>query len=507
MPLWGRPPGARAARMGRSDLRGGVPYGSNRFQELGDSDEDEYYGLHPATRGVFLDPMMQKGAVMGQASLSDEYLLGKGINSRPRFAEDRLTYEEDYYQDDYHGRGAGREHYLDPDEEKYLFQRALDRVRVARARGQPDVSLTHEELEILTRPRSRQLPALADPSSARPSSEGLSSRSKKASRAPLLAPDSRQTNQRHNPDFSPSDSSSSSPGPPGFVIPGGGAAPLGYATGSSRANYRSISDQSQGVRTRSKESQFTPSPPNSHDRNRNVPGSPAYGIPGAFADESNYRPESRASSYNSSHHSSTGPDFAESDDYPHPRLPPRQLHPSTPPYPVHPSERPSPMPLDPFAYQTGGPTYPYPSAAGVAYARVPRRVPVGRREDASYASNAAGSFSDSSLVHGGAPGDGSARMYGYGGPAYTGRRGADRDYDEVQVQYDEGGDVDEPAGRSGSGSSVEREREKERERHKQAAAAASASASGRDKTTKEASSGARERSGSGKSGKKKARRK
>ncbi|KAK8185848.1 hypothetical protein BC567DRAFT_2616 [Phyllosticta citribraziliensis] len=444
---------------------------------------------------------MQKGAGMGQASLSDEYLLGKGINSRPRFPEDRFAYEDDYYQDDYHGRGGGSEQYLDPDDEEYLFQRALDRVRVARARGQPDVSLTHEELEILTRPRSRQLPpALADPSSARPSSGGSSSRpTKKASRAPLLAPDSRNTNQRHNLDFSPSDSSSPSPGPPGFIVPGGGAAPLGYSTGTSRANYRSVSDQSQGVRSRSsKESHFTPSPPNTIDRNRNVPGSPIYDVPGSFADEASYRAESRASSYDSQN-SGTGPDMAEPDDYPHPRLPPRQVHSSTPPYPIHPSERPPPMPLDPFAYQTGGPTYPYPSG-GVAYARVPRRVPVGRREGASYATNAAASFSDPSLVHGYAQGDGLARMYEYGGI-----RSAGRNQDEVRVEYEQ--NADDPAGRSGSGSSGF-ERSKDKDKQKQAQAAASSS--GKDRSTRDAA-GVRERSaktgGGGGGGKKKGKRK
>ncbi|KAK7522193.1 hypothetical protein IWZ03DRAFT_111544 [Phyllosticta citriasiana] len=443
---------------------------------------------------------MQKGAVMGQASLSDEYLLGKGINSRPRFPGDRFAFEEDYYQDDYHGRGRGRGHNMDPDEEEYLFQRALDRVRVARARGQPDVSLSHEELEILTRPRARQLPAaLADPSSARPTSGGSSSRPKKSSRAPLLAPDSRKTNPRHNLDFSPSDSSSSSPGPPGFIVPGGGAAPLGYTTGSSRADFRSVSGQSQGVRSRSsKESNFTPSPPSTLDRNRNVSGSPIYDVPGSFADEANYRAESSASSYNS-HHSSNGPDMAEPDDYPHPRLPPRQLHSSSPPYPIHPSERVPTMPLDPFAYQTGGPTYPYPSG-GVAYVRVPRRVPVGRREGSGYASNAAASFSDPSLAHGPTQWDGSARMYEYGGLAYAGIRSAGRDYDEVQVEYDEH-DVDDPAGRSGSGSSVERNKEKDKQKQAQAAAA---SASGKDRTAKDAV-GMRERSA--KTGKKRGRRK
>ncbi|KAK8175896.1 hypothetical protein IWX90DRAFT_125893 [Phyllosticta citrichinensis] len=426
---------------------------------------------------------MQKGAGMGQASLSDEYLLGKGINSRPRFPEDRFAYEDDYYQDDYHGRGGGQEQYLDPDdEEEYIFQRALDRVRVARARGQPDVSLTHEELEILTRPRTRQLPAaLADPSSARPSSRGSSSRPiKKASRAPLLAPDSRKTNQRHNLDFSPSDSSSPSPGPPGFIVPGGGAAPLGYSTGTSRANYRSVSDQRQGVRSRSsKESHFTPSPPNTLDRNRTVPGSPIYDVPGSFADEASYRAESRASSYDSSQHSATGPDMAEPDDYPHPRLPPRQLHSSTPPYPIHPSERAPPMSVDPFAYQTAGPTYPYPSG-GVAYARVPRRVPVGRREGASY-----------------------ARMYEYDGPAYAGIRSAGRNQDEVRVEYEY--DVDDPAGRSGSGSSgVERSKDKDKQKQAQAAAT---SASGKDRNPRDAA-GVRERSAkTGGGGKKKGKRK
>ncbi|KAB2574398.1 hypothetical protein BFW01_g77 [Lasiodiplodia theobromae] len=370
--------------------RNGIPYGA-RLQELGDSDEDEFSagGLR-GQGGVFLDPMVQKGGP-GRAASSDA-LYYDGIdprwNARGGIDYDNAVYRP-AFEDDYYGVR------LNPDEEELLVQRALDRIRIARSRGQPNVNLSHEELEALARPHIQQSPKPPDLASARPSSKGRpssssnnnsSTRSKKSSSRPSLFSSSPRSSRprsgksdSNRRNSSAHESEASSAAPPGLRIPGAGAAPLGYA-----------------------------SHPTPHPGSRSASGAyHATAIGREWADPF-YDPATRDYARPSSR-DSIGLTPAEEAEYLARRANRSRSgssapgYPPPPPYPTYgfERERGRPSDADPFMYQTGGPPpglYARSSASsspssqrravfgssvalppageGVAYTAVPRRVPV-----------------------------------------------------------------------------------------------------------------------------------
>lgn len=341
--------------------------------------------------GVFLDPIMQKGGA--RRAISDDALYYDGIDtawdSRRGLDYDNHAYAA-AYEDDYYGVK------LNPDEEELLVQRALDRIRIARSRGQPNVNLSHEELDALARPRLQQFSRPSDPAApARPSSKGRtgnsnsasassSSRSKKSTSRPSIfssSPRSSRTrsgksdSKRRNSPAHDFEASSAAP-PPGFRIPGAGAAPLGYASHpSSRPDSRSASGAYPSVAGRERGDSF---------------------IDPAFRDY--VRPSSR---------DSIGLTPAEEVEYLARRANRSRSGSSAagfsqPPYPTYAYERERGRPgdADPFLYQTAGPPGLHagssassspssqrramsgssagvpPGGEGFPYTAIPRRVPV-----------------------------------------------------------------------------------------------------------------------------------
>ncbi|GME52006.1 hypothetical protein GTA08_BOTSDO02838 [Neofusicoccum parvum] len=291
------------------------------------------------------------------------------------------------YEDDYYGAR------LNPDDDELLVQRALDRIRVARSRGQPNVNLSHEELDALARPRLQQFSKSSDPAPARPSSKGRSSnnnsassstRSKKSNSRPSLfsssprssrARSGKPDSKRRNSSAHDSEAPPAAP-PPGFRIPGAGATPLGYASHpSSRPDSRSAGGPYPAIAGRERGDSFYDAAfrdyvrPSSRDSIGLTP-----------AEEAEYL----ARRANRSRSGSSAPGYSQ------------------PPYPTYPFERERGRPgdADPFMYQTGGPppavyagssasSSPSSqrravsgSAAGVPhggegfYTAIPRRVPV-----------------------------------------------------------------------------------------------------------------------------------
>ncbi|EKG14924.1 hypothetical protein MPH_07824 [Macrophomina phaseolina MS6] len=390
---------------------------------------------------------MRKGGT--RRAISDDALYYDGIDttwdSRGAFDHDNHTYAPAYGDDYYVAR-------LNPDEEELLVQRALDRIRIARSRGQPNVNLSHEELGALARPRLQQFSKASDPAPARPSSKGRSSnntsassstRSKKSSSRPSLFSSSprssrnrpgKSDSKRRNSPAHDLDVPSAAP-PPGFRIPGAGAAPLGYT---SRPSSRPESRGASGVYPLNPGRERGDSFIDPAFRDYVQPSSrDSYGL--TQAEEAEYL----ARRANRSRSGSSAAGFPQ------------------PPYPTHmyERERGRPSDADPFMYQTGGPppglyagssassspnsqrramgiasTGASPSSDGFSYTAMPRRVPVpsssvpavGGSRLGGIPGLGRGSISDPALDH----------------RAFNGQNA--RDF-EVEVEYD----IPSPSGSSG----------------------------------------------------------
>ncbi|KAI4936679.1 hypothetical protein J4E86_011296 [Alternaria arbusti] len=227
MPRWGRPPGGssgvgRYYEGGQNDV--------HRFQEL-DSDDEK--------GGVVLDQAFQP-VLNGKSINSDElYFNDMDISAWEGRAAalGEATYQDRGHQQDY-------DEYLGDDfdtaeYEEILFRRVLDKIRIARAAGNPNVSLSPEELraydsrlrgprttavrpEIHSRPNSASYPN--DPTSVvrddATSKHGSSSRSKKdQKRSSIFGSKSKEKPSSRKRTSTVSTTDSRAP-PPGFVIPG-----------------------------------------------------------------------------------------------------------------------------------------------------------------------------------------------------------------------------------------------------------------------------------------------
>jgi len=233
MPRWGRPPGGssgvgRYYEGGQNDV--------HRFQEL-DSDDEK--------GGVVLDQAFQP-ALNGKSINPDElYFNDMDISAWEGRAAalGEATYQGRGHQQDY-------DEYLGDDfdtaeYEEILFRRVLDKIRIARAAGNPNVSLSPEELraydsrlrgprttavrpEIHSRPNSASYPN--DPTSVvrddGTSKYGSSSRSKKdQKRSSIFGSKSKEKPSSRKRTSTVSTTDGRAP-PPGFVIPGPDGQPV-----------------------------------------------------------------------------------------------------------------------------------------------------------------------------------------------------------------------------------------------------------------------------------------
>ncbi|KAH8633462.1 hypothetical protein IG631_12096 [Alternaria alternata] len=229
MPPWGRPPGGSSG-VGR--YYEGVQDDVHRFQELDSEDEKG---------GVELSQAFQP-ALNGKSINPDElYFNDMDIRAweRRTSALGEAAYRPDHqdgYLDDIGNNVNSAEH------EEVLFRRVLDKIRIARAAGNTDVSLSPEELDAyhsrLYGPRST---AVRPEPQSRPSNtsshdaasmisvdttskHGSSSRSKKnQQRSSIFGSKSKKEKSSSHKRTSTTDSRAS---PPGFVIPGPDGQPM-----------------------------------------------------------------------------------------------------------------------------------------------------------------------------------------------------------------------------------------------------------------------------------------
>jgi hypothetical protein len=237
MPRWGRPPGGssgvgRYYEGGQNDV--------HRFQELGSDDEKD---------GVVLDQAFQP-ALNGKSINPDElYFNDMDIRAWEGRASalGEATYQQDHdYQqrhDDYLGNMGNN--FNSAEYEEILFRRVLDKIRISRASGNPNVDLSPEELHAydsrLRGPRTTAVrPELQSQSSGASypndaasvtrddatSKHGSSSRSKKSQqRNSIFGSKSKEKASSRKRTSTMSTTDSHAP-PPGFVIPGPDGQPM-----------------------------------------------------------------------------------------------------------------------------------------------------------------------------------------------------------------------------------------------------------------------------------------
>jgi hypothetical protein len=205
-----------------------------RFQEVDGGDENN---------GALLDQGYNtvSNASNGKQPLNPDELYFNDMDIRAwerRAAEqDGLAYGDDY---DYGYGDAGN--MMSPAEyEDLLFERTLDKIRLARVTGEADVSLTPEELEVyqyrmwrqrapVARPQARAMPHSAPVihAATAPSSTGTpgssSPRSKKNQRRSSLFGGKDRSKKEKSGNRARATSNATeatnSPAPPGFLVPG-----------------------------------------------------------------------------------------------------------------------------------------------------------------------------------------------------------------------------------------------------------------------------------------------
>ncbi|KAL5121868.1 hypothetical protein ACEQ8H_000083 [Pleosporales sp. CAS-2024a] len=235
MPPWGRPLGAQD--VGRHFQ--GTEDGVYRFQELDSDDERNGVSLDDGLQNTFNSKKLHSpddldcndmdiGAWERRASALE--------GSPDDLGHDRQDEDQGYY--DEAGEAVTRAEY-----EELLFTRVLDKIRIARAAGNPDVQLNTEELEAYqtrlygarsptaaSHPKSHSTdsPTLDDSASVmsantnRPGySSSSKSKSKKAEpRTSLFSSKSKKEKRPERKRAASNVSSGSSQTAPGFMIPG-----------------------------------------------------------------------------------------------------------------------------------------------------------------------------------------------------------------------------------------------------------------------------------------------
>ena len=356
------------------------------FQEL-DSDDEK--------NGVALGQGFQPP--LHSTNLNDDELYFNDMDIRAW--ERRSAAFDDGAHGPYHGYQDEDEGYYEDsgelinhaDHEEMLFQRVLDKIRIARAAGNVDVQLSPEELEAYqSKLHGGRTPAARSPQSSRPattafandnasvasvsssSKHGHSSRSKKPQRSSIFASKPKKDKEKPSSRKRTSTMTSVSPqAPPGFVVPGPDGQPM----------YAPINAY-QGSLLRDPGPAPAPGSRSVSGNSYQVPAQPSTHVPvdivGAFpGSEQIYRPasppvqsrkvSSRQLAYEREHQPVT-----------------RSRSPS-----IHSAARMVPFPVEPYQYHafspaSASPTSPPPQYARrvssgpseASYASVPRRVPV-----------------------------------------------------------------------------------------------------------------------------------
>jgi hypothetical protein len=226
-----------------------------RFMEVDSEDEKQ---------GVLLDSGYQNDPNDGQNFNSDElYFNGMDIRAWERRSADLdgLAYGDDYgyVEDEGYYEDAGDLTMAIAEHEDLLFQRVLDKIRLARVTGDPDVQLTSEELEIyqarlsgqrapavrpqISNTRHASAPVVSSSTSTAVAStpstvgapESSSGRAKKSSRRTSLFGSRRPKDKDKDKDKgktssrtrapSMSSEASNQPHPPGVMMPGSNGQP------------------------------------------------------------------------------------------------------------------------------------------------------------------------------------------------------------------------------------------------------------------------------------------
>ncbi|KAF1953971.1 hypothetical protein CC80DRAFT_419000 [Byssothecium circinans] len=240
MPPWGRPPGDRGAgSVGKYLEETDDVY---RFHEV-DSDDEK--------NGVLLDSGFHK-APNGKQNFNPDELyfndMDMGAWERRTGDVDGMAYGDDYgyMEDEGYYDDAADVTMAAAEYEELLFQRVLDKIRLARATGDADVQLLPEELEAYqariwrsrtpaAHPQARSRPATAgtvngnaNPVVAASSSNtGTSGRKKNQRRTSLFSskPKEKKSSGRSRAPSNVSEMASQ-PMPPGFVVPGPNGQPM-----------------------------------------------------------------------------------------------------------------------------------------------------------------------------------------------------------------------------------------------------------------------------------------
>lgn len=373
MPSLGRPSGA--TDVGR--YFEGVEDDVYRFQEPNSDDEKKGGLLDHGAQQLYNPDDLYFNDMDIRAWERRASALG-GVPHDPGY--DLLEEDEGYYDDA--GEAVSRAEY-----EELLFSRVLDKIRVARAVGNPDVQLSQEELEAYqnrlygtrtpaaptqSKPRSPVMDDAASmysvnsmgqpghTSSSKPKSKKSEKRTSLFSSKPKKEKPTERKRTVSNV------SSGSSQAPPGFMIPGPDGQPIYTPINAYQGSLaRDPAPASRpGSRSTSGSSQVYHAPP--RGTARGVPGA----FPGAYA--------------------TPAPSYRSSSPPPQPRLATSWQHPLEPAKP--PEEPPNliPFPVEPYQYHNFSPTSsssqpspqlqytrrPSAPPSEASYASVPRRVPV-----------------------------------------------------------------------------------------------------------------------------------
>ncbi|KAH0541933.1 hypothetical protein FGG08_003653 [Glutinoglossum americanum] len=338
-PHWGRPPGARTRREWMESRN----LGQERFEELdsGDDDGETMALVTGFGRGGFV---------------SDEFkFAGADIGPRPHDGKG-FAYEDYYESEDGEASGEEENHYamsmaLRNDE---LAQMAEDRILHAQLKGNPNVDLSHSELDALGRRNRVGLTGIRTRERSQSSSYSSDRRRRRPAASPQAATQER-TRRRRPAQFEENNSPyASSAIPPGFVISGpsgtGTYTPIGYYTPSAPQTPSPTPSRHSSRRTSlsyAQQGHTPPSPQYQHQYQQNRYFSTPEGVPLATRTPSSAprTPPTRS------------PLPHEADWVPRSRSG-SSAHSPQPPYPV-----------DPFQYQTYSPPLPAGGQPAVQYAQ------------------------------------------------------------------------------------------------------------------------------------------
>ncbi|KAH5309206.1 hypothetical protein HBI40_060220 [Parastagonospora nodorum] len=230
MPSWGRPSGAQDAGRYLEGAKDDV----YRFQELNSDDEKNGVSLDHGSNQVSNGKQLHNpdDLYFNDMDIRAWERRSSALEGSPYDVGYDMQEEDEGYYDDA-GEPVSRAEY-----EELLFSRVLDKIRVARAVGNPDVQLSPEELEAYqsrlygarspttrSQPKSPRMDDTASVHSVNTSRPGHSSSSKSKSkkgepRSSLFSskPKKEKRSERHRTVSNVS--SGSSQIAPGFVIPG-----------------------------------------------------------------------------------------------------------------------------------------------------------------------------------------------------------------------------------------------------------------------------------------------